>query len=69
MLVKLWFRMTVAEISRAYKEEQKPLYRRLKKIYKALEKALEREGVRKEDVKEILGCLYRNLSARPKKKG
>jgi RNA polymerase sigma factor (sigma-70 family) len=69
LLVKKRTRFSVAEIARIDKVEQKPLYRRLEKIYKALEKALEREGVRREDVKEILACLRPDLYAQPKKKG
>lgn len=69
VLVKLRTRMSVADIARARKVAQKPLYSRLKKAYKALAKALEREGVRKEDVKKILGRLQPDRFARPKKKG
>ncbi|HEX4964554.1 MAG TPA: hypothetical protein VF173_27305 [Thermoanaerobaculia bacterium] len=69
VLVKLQLRMSVADIARAWKVAQKPLYPRLEKAHNALAKALEREGVRKEDVKEILGCLRPNRFARPKKKG
>lgn len=69
LLVKLWTRMSVADIARAWKVEQKPLYRRLDKAHKALEKALEREGVRKEDAKRILRSLQLGRFAWPKKKG
>jgi len=69
LLVKLRTRMSVADIARTWKVDQKPLYRRLEKIYKELRKALEREGVRREDVKEILRCLQPDLLARPKKTG
>ena len=69
LLVKRRTRFSVAEIARTDKVEQKPLYRRLEKIYKALEKALAREGVRRENVKESLECLQPDLYARPKKTG
>ena len=59
----------MADIARVQGLEQKPLYRRIKKICKEWKKALEREGVRREDVKGILGCLQTDLVARPKKKG
>jgi RNA polymerase sigma factor (sigma-70 family) len=67
LLVKLWVKFSIADIARIYKVEQKPLYRRMKKILKALEKALERQGVRREAIKELLGPLKDDLNARPKK--
>jgi RNA polymerase sigma factor (sigma-70 family) len=47
-------RLSVAEIARSRGIEQKPLYRRLDKIYKTLREALEREGVRRSDIDDIL---------------
>lgn len=67
LLVKLWIRFSIADIARIHKVEQKPLYRRMKKILKALGKALERQGVRRENVKVLLGSLEDDLNARPKK--
>lgn len=67
LLVKLWVKFSIADIARIYKVEQKPLYRRMDKILKALERALERQGVRREDIKELLGPLEDDLNARPKK--
>lgn len=69
LLVMMSLNFKVAEIARARKLEQKPLYRRLEKIHKTLRKALEREGVRREDVKEILGSLESDSYAQPKKRG
>jgi RNA polymerase sigma factor (sigma-70 family) len=69
VFVLLAMEMKVADIARVQGLEQKPLYRRVEKICKELKKALEREGVRREDVKEILGCLQTDLVARPKKTG
>jgi RNA polymerase sigma factor (sigma-70 family) len=67
LFVKLWVKFSIAEIARIQKVEQKPLYRRMDKILKTLRKALERQGVRREDIKEILGPLESDFYARPKK--
>lgn len=67
LLVKLWVKFSIADIARISKVEQKPLYRRMKRILKALRKALERQGVRRENIKELLGPLKEDLNARPKK--
>lgn len=47
LIVKLHYadRMTVADISRLMRLEQKPLYRRLNRIHKELRARLEREGI------------------------
>jgi len=68
LLVKLWIKFSIADIARIRKVEQKPLYRRMDKILKALRKALERQGVRREEIKELLGPLEDDLHAHPKKK-
>jgi RNA polymerase sigma factor (sigma-70 family) len=57
LFVKLWVKFSIAEIARSQKLEQKPLYRRMQKILKTLRKALERQGVRREDIKKHLGPL------------
>jgi len=44
----------IADIARMYQEEQKPLYRRKEKILQELRSALEREGVRWEQVADLL---------------
>lgn len=67
LLVKLWIRFSIADIARIHKVEQKPLYRRMEKILKTLRKALERQGVRREDIRALLGPLEDDLNARPKK--
>jgi RNA polymerase sigma factor for flagellar operon FliA len=69
VLVKLRTRMSAADIARAWKVVQKPLYRRLEKTYEALAKALEREGVRKEDVKRILGRIQPDFLEGSEEKG
>jgi RNA polymerase sigma factor (sigma-70 family) len=69
ILIQMNTKFKVAEIARIRRVEQKPLYRRLEKIYKELEKALDREGVRRADVEEALGSLQPDLFARPKKTG
>ena len=53
-LVLLRTRLSVADIARSHGIEQKPLYRRLDKIYKALREALEREGVRRSEINDFL---------------
>jgi RNA polymerase sigma factor (sigma-70 family) len=49
--------LSVAEIARVQKVDQKPLYRRLDKIHRQLEKELARRGVRRQDIEEILRRL------------
>src|SRR5436305_4238495 len=66
VFVMLAMEMKVADIARAQGLKQKPLYRRVEKIYKELKKALEREGVRREDVKAILGGLQPDRLAWPR---
>jgi RNA polymerase sigma factor (sigma-70 family) len=69
--VLLWdyTKFSVADIARIRKVEQKPLYRRIDKLLKELRKALEREGVRREDIEELLRSLGHGNVARPKKSG
>ncbi|HEV7507282.1 MAG TPA: sigma-70 family RNA polymerase sigma factor [Thermoanaerobaculia bacterium] len=57
LLVRMRMEFSVAQISRIRGIEQKPLYRRLEKIYKELRKAIEREGVRRQDVEELLASM------------
>lgn len=57
LLVRMRMEFSVAQISRIRGIEQKPLYRRLEKIYKELRKAMEREGIRRQDVKEVLDSM------------
>jgi RNA polymerase sigma factor (sigma-70 family) len=57
VLVLMRTELSVANIARFRGMDQKSLYRRLGKIYKELRKALERQGVRKQDVEEVLGTL------------
>ena len=69
LLIKLTTGFKVSDIARILKVEQKPLYRRIAKVLKALQGALERQGVRREDVQEILGSLKGCRDANPKKAG
>jgi hypothetical protein len=62
VLVKDRQRFSVAQIARLRKVEQKPLYRRLTKIYATLKVCLGRHGVRQQDVKEVLGSLDPGIS-------
>lgn len=57
LLIQMWTELKVADIARIRGVEQKPLYRRIEKILKTLRKALERQGVRRQDVEEVLGSL------------
>jgi hypothetical protein len=66
-LVKLWVKFSIADIARIRQVDQKPLYRRMDKILDTLRKALERQGVRREGIKALLGPLEDDLNARPKK--
>jgi RNA polymerase sigma factor (sigma-70 family) len=67
LLVKLWLQFSLAEIARIRKIEQKPLYRRMGKIFNALREALERRAVRREDLTELLAPLKEDLYAQPKR--
>jgi RNA polymerase sigma factor for flagellar operon FliA len=67
LFVKMWIKFSIAEIARILKVEQKPLYRRMAKILKALRKALECQGVRREDIEEILGPLEADFQAKARK--
>lgn len=69
LLIKMNMKFKVAEIARIRGVEQKPLYRRLEKICKTLRKLLEEEGIRREEIKEILGSLEPDRLVWPKKKG
>ena len=69
LLVQMSLKHKIADIARLQQVEQKPLYRKLGKIHKALQKALEREGVRREDIQEIFRRLEPDRFARPKKTG
>jgi RNA polymerase sigma factor for flagellar operon FliA len=51
----------VVQIARALHLEQKPLYRRIEKIWKTLRAELEKKGVRPEDVAEILSIPERDF--------
>lgn len=55
LLVKMSAELKVSQIARNLHLEQKPLYRRLEKILKALREDLEGRGVRPEEIEEILG--------------
>lgn len=54
LLALLRIKHSVADIARSRGIDQKPLYRKLDKIYKVLREALEREGVRQSDINNYL---------------
>ncbi len=62
LLVKDRLRFSVADIARIRRIEQKPLYRRLEKIYKALRRCLGKHGVRRQDLEEVMGSLDPKIS-------
>jgi RNA polymerase sigma factor for flagellar operon FliA len=51
----VWDNFTVAQIARILGLDQKPLYRRLQKIFETLRQSLQREGIRREDIDDFLG--------------
>ncbi|HEX6903462.1 MAG TPA: sigma-70 family RNA polymerase sigma factor [Thermoanaerobaculia bacterium] len=61
LLVRLRTEFSVADIARMRKVDAKPLYRQLQKIYEKLHKLMERQGVRRQDVQEILDWLQPDL--------
>jgi hypothetical protein len=69
LFVKMLGKFSIADIARIWKVDQKPLYRRRDKLLKSLKKEMERQGVRREEVNAILGCLKADDVAKPKKQG
>jgi RNA polymerase sigma factor (sigma-70 family) len=57
LLVKMRMELKVADIARLRHMDQKGLYRRLNKIYDGLRTALERQGIRRQDIEDLLGGL------------
>jgi RNA polymerase sigma factor (sigma-70 family) len=57
VLVRMRTELKVSEIARLRGMEQKPLYKRLEKIYEKLRKELERHGIRRGDIQDLLGGL------------
>jgi RNA polymerase sigma factor (sigma-70 family) len=55
MRMRFWSEMSVADIARTLRVEQKPLYRRLEGIQASLRAALESRGVDRARASEILG--------------
>jgi RNA polymerase sigma factor (sigma-70 family) len=61
LMVLLRTELSVADIARKRRRDAKPLYRELQKIYDKLRKLMERQGVRRQDVEEILDWLQPDL--------
>lgn len=57
ILIRMWTEFKVSEIARIRGMEQKPLYRRLTKVFAELKKALTRQGIRRKDIEDLLGGL------------
>jgi RNA polymerase sigma factor (sigma-70 family) len=55
VLMKDWLQIKVADIARKRRLDQKRLYRRIEKIKLKLRKALERQGIRRQDLDDIFG--------------
>jgi RNA polymerase sigma factor (sigma-70 family) len=49
-IINMWVTMPVSQIARCCGIEQKPLYRRIEKIFRTLRQAVEREGVHRDDL-------------------
>jgi RNA polymerase sigma factor (sigma-70 family) len=49
----LWNHLSVVEISKVLKLDDKPLYKRIQKIKEHLRREMERQGVRKEDIEDL----------------
>ncbi len=62
LLVRMRMEYSVAQISRIRGIDQKPLYRRLDKIYKDLKTCLKKHGVRRQDIVEVFGSLNPKIS-------
>jgi len=61
VLVLLRMKLKVSEIAKTQKVDPKPLYRRLEKAYKRLQKELKRQGVRREDIEYLIGRIQPGL--------
>jgi RNA polymerase sigma factor (sigma-70 family) len=61
ILVRMRTEFKVSEIARLRGVDQKPLYRRLAKAYAKLEKEMARQGVRREDIQELLRRIQPGL--------
>ncbi|HSG39361.1 MAG TPA: sigma-70 family RNA polymerase sigma factor [Thermoanaerobaculia bacterium] len=61
LLVLLRTELSVADIARKRRVDAKPLYRELQKVYAKLCNLMERQGVRRKDVEEILDWLQPDL--------
>lgn len=61
LLVKMRLELKVADIARLRHLDQKSLYRQLDKAYNKLRKSLERQGIRRKDIEDLLGGLKPGL--------
>ena len=57
LLVEMRMKLKVADIARILQMDQKSLYRRLDKLYERLRKELEKQGVRRQDIEDLLRRL------------
>lgn len=62
LLIRMRQEYSVADIARIRRVDQKPLYRHLDKTYKALRMCLRKHGIRRQDIKEVLGSLNPKIS-------
>ncbi len=63
-IVKMYYLegVKVVQIARVLQMDQKPLYKKLKRLLKKLRQRLESMGVRKEHVAEVIGKTYGSIS-------
>jgi RNA polymerase sigma factor (sigma-70 family) len=65
LIAQMRCELQVSQIAKSLDLEQKPLYRRIEKILKTLRVQLEKEGIRREDITEILSSPERDFEGRP----
>jgi len=61
LIAKMRGEFQVSQIAKSLDLEQKPLYPRIEKILKTLRSQLEKEGIRKEEIAEILSAPERDF--------
>jgi len=57
ILVWMRTRLKVVDMARMLRRDPKPLYRQLDKIYEKLQKEMEKQGVRRQDIEDLLRRL------------
>lgn len=65
LIADLRSKMQVAQIAKALHLDQKPLYRRIDKIFKKVRQTLEEQGIKAEDIRDILGFGEEEIEGEP----